>query len=300
MVFEFRSALPIAETMVFEKCYERRLQLTAEDKIPLLANGLATWLFVDGTIAGETYGLTPKVMNIIADEKIEDCDPLDDRNLYCYSTTVLPAYRGHGLAKILKAYLLARATERGYEKVIGHSTVPAMRKINRLFGGHEGLVHKHWYGTDREAVYYEIDLDQSRTVQRTEWDCGIIAFEYLMRCLGKVPLERKAALEAGCTTAHDGTSHSGMKALAAANGHKCREIVGIPASDLPLLAIVNYLWEGDGHYGVLVKKTPDETWIYNPATGKIDSYNLADFDLIFHSPRYALPRWSLICDAITG
>lgn len=54
-MLKFANSLKIADTMAFESCYEEQLRLEADDKKPILANGIATWLLVDGELAGETW-----------------------------------------------------------------------------------------------------------------------------------------------------------------------------------------------------------------------------------------------------
>lgn len=292
MTIKFAPFLPIAETMVFEESFEESLRLDAEDKIPILATGVAAWLFVDGVLAGETYGISPRALMIVADDEIEDCDPSDDSSVYCYSTAILPAFRGRGLAKLLKAYWLGRVSERGFRRVVGHSTSPEMMTINRAFGCHEITEHANWYETDRTAIFYEIPIDNRSTVGQSAGDCGPASLEYLFRATGRQSMGREAMAEVGKWTDADGISHDGLIKIIEGHGLTCTERAD-PISATPLLSILNYQWEGDGHYGVLVKKDQHKVYIYNSAFGRIDEYPIADFDALFYSERYPPRRWSL-------
>jgi GNAT superfamily N-acetyltransferase len=85
--------------MIFEDQYEPELQSLAADKDYILDRGLAAWMYVDGQLAGETFGL------FVADDD-EVLIDLEDRpggDFYVYSTTILPQYRGRGYGRILKA-----------------------------------------------------------------------------------------------------------------------------------------------------------------------------------------------------
>jgi GNAT superfamily N-acetyltransferase len=146
--------------MIFEDQYEPELQSLAADKDYILDRGLAAWMYVDGQLAGETFGL------FVADDD-EVLIDLEDRpggDFYVYSTTILPQYRGRGYGRILKAYFLGYL--RGQFEwfrlkfptgvIIGHATSPAMLKINKEFGAVVLAEHRNWYGTPRTAWFYEI------------------------------------------------------------------------------------------------------------------------------------------------
>jgi GNAT superfamily N-acetyltransferase len=291
-MLQFVSSLPIEDTMIFEASYEENLQLEADDKRPILANGIAAWLLVDGKVAGETYGITPRSLAIVADDEIEDCDPEDDASIYCYSTTILPEFRGKGLARLLKAYWLGKVAERGFGRVVGHSTSSEIMHINHVFGARDLASHENWYKTSRTATFYEITLDNTKTVQASAGDCGATVIEYLVRSLGRVSQGRARMIEIGGATDRDGMSHDGLKAVLRAHGLAWVEHIG-PVQDAPPLSIVNYLWEGDGHYGVLVKKADPDVFIFNPAFGTIDHHEAGAFNDLFSSPRYPPARWAL-------
>ena len=146
------------ETMVFDEQYEEELQMTLEEKRDLLPHTIAVWLRCDGELAGEIYGLSPKRMSDECGESIDDTDETDGASFYIFSTTILPAYEGRGLATVLKAYFQGLVTARGYTAMIGHATSPAMVRVNEKFGATFGPTRENWYGTRRVAYFYRIEL----------------------------------------------------------------------------------------------------------------------------------------------
>lgn len=153
---------PPDDTSAFEAQFEPTLQIDPEEKKELIcASDNAVWMYVDGKLAGETYGLTPSAYAEGSDDEkdvIEDCDPEDDDSVYCYSTTLLPEFQGKGLGKLLKAYWLGVVKSNGHSKICGHATSPAALKLNELFGAEVKSTREKWYDTDRTAHFYEIKL----------------------------------------------------------------------------------------------------------------------------------------------
>ncbi len=150
MKITFRSDVSLEATMVFEACYEPELAMKLADKAELRDTGwVAIWIFVDGRLAGETYGI--RLENL--DEEIEDCAAQDPAAIYCYSTTILPEFQGKGLSKIIKAFWLGMVHP---AVVVGHATAPAIRRIVEEFGAEILATHQSWYGTGREAAFYRI------------------------------------------------------------------------------------------------------------------------------------------------
>jgi hypothetical protein len=88
MRITFHGNIPVAETMVFEEIFEEPLQLDQEEKADILADSFAVWLFVDGELAGESYGI--KLGDL--DEKLEDCENESPQTVYCYSIALLPSF----------------------------------------------------------------------------------------------------------------------------------------------------------------------------------------------------------------
>jgi GNAT superfamily N-acetyltransferase len=154
VVITFRTHVPIDETMVFEPVYEPVLRLERDEKIGLLSQALAVWMYADGELAGETYGVSLPDSG----EEFDGYDVADASIVYCYSTTVLPPYQGKGLSRILCAYWLGLAKRSGFRLVIGHATSDAMVAVKAFFGARVVSRHERWYGTSRVAHLYELPL----------------------------------------------------------------------------------------------------------------------------------------------
>jgi ribosomal protein S18 acetylase RimI-like enzyme len=146
----FRTGLSARLTECFEDQYEESLQLPREDKDEILQKGLSVWMFVDGKIAGESYGICPADL----DEEIEDIADKPSDVFYIYSLTLLPEYRGKGLAKILTSYLLGMAHE--YKTITAHATTDAVVAIMKTFGAEVTTKHERWYDTERTAWFCTI------------------------------------------------------------------------------------------------------------------------------------------------
>jgi ABC-type bacteriocin/lantibiotic exporter with double-glycine peptidase domain len=133
--------------------------------------------------------------------------------------------------------------------------------------------------------------------QRNEWECGIAAIRYLMLLLNH-DTERwiNQAIGIAGTTKKDGTSHAGIMQVIAWIGYKPVEQY-CQIQDVPVPSIVNYQWNGDGHYGVLVSKTRRHCFIFNPYDGEIDRWRLWDFNDAFFSKRYG-KLWSVSVKSI--
>lgn len=139
-----------ADTARFEECYEEELQCDDDERTNLLLRGTPTWLKVDGKLAGEAITILPSN----CEEDIEDVDRTNWFYHYWYTTTILPQYRGKGLAEALVAYHIARLRIMRVRGIMGHATTPAMRHIREKFGAKVLKEHKNWYGTGRTAYFY--------------------------------------------------------------------------------------------------------------------------------------------------
>ena len=160
MKITFKDKAAPAESADFEACFEQDLRSDDEEIEHIAAHSIAHWLVVDGKVACEIYSMflpacrelepdMPDIHNREYDRK--DC-------IYTFSTACLPKYEGQGLTKLLKAYHLGALKAKGFNLVIGHSTHPALDKINALFGAKFMATHYNWYGTSRTAKFYEIEI----------------------------------------------------------------------------------------------------------------------------------------------
>src|SRR5215831_3072482 len=157
----FTDSWPLQETMIFERRYHPELAMSLADKRDLLKERgvLAVWMYVPGQrrrLIGETYGVP--VLSVLADEDPEgkaDLLPFAKRRaFYVFSTTILRQYEGRGLGAILKAYLLGRAFEAGYQWVVGHAKEGGSVALNRRFGAALRQRHANWYGTGDPYRFY--------------------------------------------------------------------------------------------------------------------------------------------------
>lgn len=151
----FRYDLRASDSRIFEEQYEENLQLEDADKNEILDYGLAVWMYVDGKLAGESYGIRVRDDT----EEIEDTKNRDPLEIYCYSTTILPEFQSRGYGKILKAHWLGYVRGRAgvSRAIIGHATTESMLSINKQFGAVVLARREKWYDTDRVAYFYAID-----------------------------------------------------------------------------------------------------------------------------------------------
>jgi GNAT superfamily N-acetyltransferase len=156
MIITFKEYMPTDETMEFEGIFEENLQLDEDEKDKLLNAGVPLWMFVDGELAGETYGVSMRFLR--EKEEIEDCTGEADSTCYCYSTALLSRFRGKGLGKILKAHWLGMMRGACQVRIVGHATSPEAVHLNKIFGAQFGAIHKDWFGTKRSAIFYWINL----------------------------------------------------------------------------------------------------------------------------------------------
>jgi len=145
--------------MAFEREYHRNLRMSLAEKRELLGarRAIAIWMYEKRrkALIGETYGVPIRVALADVDEGTADLRRFaKTRTLYVYSTTILPQFRGTGLGKILKAYLLGRAFEAGYKFVVGHARQGASAALNVGFGAELRRRHANWYGTGEHYWFY--------------------------------------------------------------------------------------------------------------------------------------------------
>lgn len=154
MIITFNKSVSLEKAMHFEKLYEEELQSDEEEKCILLKKGFATWLFVDGQLAGEIIGIKPEDLP----HEIKDVDPDKQINtVYCYSATIFLEFQGKGLSRTLHAYWIGTLPD-SIKIIIGHATAPAMMSTVRFFGANFLNKHENWYGTGRTAWFYTIRL----------------------------------------------------------------------------------------------------------------------------------------------
>lgn len=125
--------------------------------------------------------------------------------------------------------------------------------------------------------------------QDRDYNCGIFAVMYLLGFgLNPRELEKIAG-----TSPRTGTSHRGIVSIFKYVGVDTNQGSGsLKKLAAAVPAIVNYQWDGDGHYGVVVSVGRVDMEIYNPGTGKIETMSKRKFYKAWFSKRYG-KKWFL-------
>jgi hypothetical protein len=156
----FRYDMPLEQTMVFEALYHATEQLDVSQKKRIwdAAGSIFVWMFVDGELAGETYGI-PLANSI---EGLTDMREMTDgemkTGIHCYSNTILPFFQNRGLGTILKAHWLGLAAGKGFANVYGYARPGGSQSLNAKFGAVFLDRHPNWYGTGEEYTRYRLGL----------------------------------------------------------------------------------------------------------------------------------------------
>jgi len=153
----FKYALPIDQTMAFEAVYHenQRLDISQKQQIRDAPGSIFAWMLVDGELVGETYGI-PLESSIagLTDLAVSETKA----GIHCYSNTILPAFQGQGLGKILKAHWLGMAAAMGFEVVYGHARPGLSQSLNAIFGAVFIDDCPDWSGTGEEYKLYRLAL----------------------------------------------------------------------------------------------------------------------------------------------
>lgn len=291
-------------SLIFESIYPEELREDEESKLKTMDGGEVSYMFIDGTIAGEVYSLPIKKMIDMHDKNMKDINDLrytTENTSYISSFTILPAFQKKGLSKVLYSYHLGRLLERGFSFVVGHSTSLGMDALNRSNGAYftqDGL-HKNWYGTNKTARFYEIRLsDKMGKVtfeykQPDDYSCGVYALKYLLdsHCKDFSIEHIRRELKPNRKT---GTSVWAIERFLAKN-----KICVYPkrSSDFYLCGgvdhwLVRYVYEApDEHYGVVTEIGSTMLHIFDPWIGQERVMTIKDFLSSWHSKKYG--KWAL-------
>lgn len=161
-VIKFVHNVPLADTMEFDAIYPEGLQFTLPEKeiIRNTPGAVFVWMRVDGTLAGEAYGVPVSTY----DESIEGLGELTDEGkqgaIYCYSNTVLPPFQGRRLGYILKAHWLGLVAAKGFKTIYGHARPGGSHALNARFGAVFLGDFPDWYGTRETYKMYRLTLHQ--------------------------------------------------------------------------------------------------------------------------------------------
>jgi len=160
-VIKFSYDVPLEQTAAFESVYHEalRLDLSEKKKIWDAPGSIFAWLFVDGELAGESYGIPLES----CDEPIGGLTGLTEREektgIYCYSNTILPSFQKRRLGTILKAHWLGLAAGKGFSIVYGHARPGGSQALNAKFGAVFLNRFPDWYGTGEEYRMYRLALN---------------------------------------------------------------------------------------------------------------------------------------------
>jgi hypothetical protein len=153
----FRYDFPLEQTVAFEAVYHgaERLDLSQKKRIWDAPGSIFVWMFVDGELAGETYGI-PLASSI---EGLTDLTDSEKKTgIHCYSNTILPPFQNRGLGTILKAHWLGLAAGKGFDNVYGYARPGGSQSLNAKFGAVFLDRFPNWCGTGEEYKMYRLGL----------------------------------------------------------------------------------------------------------------------------------------------
>jgi GNAT superfamily N-acetyltransferase len=156
-VISFKYDLSLDQTMAFEAVYSesQQLDLSQKQEIRDAPGSIFVWMFLDGELAGETYGI-PLENSIAGLTDLTDGEKKS--GIHCYSNTILPAFQRRGLGKILKAHWLGLAAGMGFEAVYGYARPGASQRLNAGFGAVFLRGFPNWCGTGEKYQMYRLAL----------------------------------------------------------------------------------------------------------------------------------------------
>ena len=156
-VITFRYDLPLEQTMAFESLYSEgeRLELAEKQKMRGAPRAIFVWMFVDGELAGETYGIplepsSPGLTELPESER--------QAAIHCYSNSMLPQFQHLGLGTILKVHWMGMAAAKGFKTVYGYARPGASQKLNAGLGAVFLCGFANWCGTGEEYKLYRLSL----------------------------------------------------------------------------------------------------------------------------------------------
>jgi GNAT superfamily N-acetyltransferase len=156
-VINFRYDVPLEHTMAFEAVYHEgeQLDLSEKKEIREAPGSIFVWMFVDGELAGEAYGI-PLASSIAGLTDLTDGEKKS--GIHCYSNTILPAFQKRGFGTILKAHWLGLAASKGFDNVYGYARPGASQALNARFGAVFLDDFPDWCGTGGEYKLYRLAL----------------------------------------------------------------------------------------------------------------------------------------------
>ena len=295
MKIEFIDYLPLSMSLVFESIYPENLQLDLCEKLNLKSAGAKFIWMRDketGELVGETYYVP---LDNIADEIVDTgVDDYFKKNaVYVYSTTILPNYQKQGLGKILKAYLLSHLKNIGVTYSLGHARKNGSLALNQYFGATVIGTQEDWCETGETVSVYVQEIN-SLKAQDKEWNCGAYATDFFLSLFGVPSI--MTTIDSMCSE-EDGIGHSAIEAVVKEAKLSTCEVLAKDGATIEELkdnlpAIINYQYDGDGHYGVALNIFDEFLELYNPYNGQIEHLILSDFIDNWYSVRYG-KQWFL-------
>jgi GNAT superfamily N-acetyltransferase len=158
---KFEYDVPLEETMAFEAVYPAALQLDLSEKKKMFdeTGSIFVWMFVDGQLAGESYGIPLSSSDELLVAEFPDLAEYEKQDaIDCYSNTILPAFQNRGLGTILKAHWLGLAVAKGYKVVYGFARPGASQSLNANFGAVFLQDFPNWYGSNETYKRYRLAL----------------------------------------------------------------------------------------------------------------------------------------------
>ncbi len=159
-VIRFCYGLPLDQSMSFEAVYPEPLQLDLVQKQQVwdAPGSIFVWMFVDGELAGESYGMPVEDTDELI-EAFADVSTQQNKNaIHCYSNTILPSFQEQGLGTILKAHWLGLAAAKGFKFVYGFARPGGSQALNAKFGAVFLAGFPDWYGSGEEYKLYRLNL----------------------------------------------------------------------------------------------------------------------------------------------
>ena len=152
----FRYDVPLEQTMAFEAVYPEaeQLPLSKKKQIREVPGSIFVWMFLDGELAGEIYGIPLTTISGLTDLT----DSEKKTGIHCYSNTIFPRFQNRGLGKTLKAHWLGVAKDQGFDTVYGYARPGASQALNARFGAVFIASFPDWCGTGQEYKLYRLVL----------------------------------------------------------------------------------------------------------------------------------------------
>lgn len=156
-MISFSYDVPFERSMAFETVYPEAEQFERSKKKQIrdIPGSIFVWLFVDGELAGETYGI-PIAISIPGLTNLTDSER--KTGIHCYSNTILPPFQNQGLGTILKAHWLGVVAGKGFRTVYGYARPGGSQRLNGKFGAVFLDNFPNWCGTGEEYKMYRLVL----------------------------------------------------------------------------------------------------------------------------------------------